>query len=159
MGLLEAVVRDNVYIDFGVEIQYSSDQVFNSYPYRFSTVTFQLIASTLLGQIADRLRVDRGYRPMHPIDGYTDEMCDQEGFYDFHIGLNDWSETKCDTFIRFVVVNTESPDNEEMYTIDLDENEQVAVYNRLDEQCRECLGKGCVDLLAESRKEMEEDEN
>ena len=159
MGLLEAVVRDNVFIDFGSEIQYDSDQVYDSYPCRFATVGFQLMPSTLLGQTADRIRVDRGYRPMHPLDGYTDEMCDQEGFYDFYIGLNDWSKTKCDTFIQFVVVNTESPDNEEMYTIDLDENEQVAVYNRLDEQCRECLGKGCVDLLAESRKEMEEDEN
>ena len=159
MGLLEAVVRDNVFIDFGSEIQYGSDQVYDSYPCRFATVGFQLMPSTLLGQTADRIRVDRGYRPMHPIDGYTDEMCDQEGFYDFYIGLNDWSRTKCDTFIQFAVVNTESPDNEEMYTIDLDENEQVAVYNRLDEQCRECLGKGCVDLLAESRKKMEEDEN
>ena len=159
MGLLEAVVRDNVFIDFGSEIQYGSDQVYDSYPCRFATVGFQLMPSTLLGQTADRIRVDRGYRPMHPIDGYTDELCDQEGFYDFYIGLNDWSKTKCDTFMQFVVVNTESPDNEEMYTIELDENEQVVVYNRLDEQCRECLGKGCLDLLAESRKKMEEDEN
>lgn len=127
MGLLEAVVRDNVFIDFGSEIQYGSDQVYDSYPCRFATVGFQLMSSTLLGQTADRIRVDRGYRPMHPIDGYTDEMCDQEGFYDFYIGLNDWSRTKCDTFIQFAVVNTESPDNEEMYTIDLDENEQAVV--------------------------------
>ena len=155
MGLLEAVVRDNVYIDFEVGIRYDSDQVFDSYPCRFATVGFQLMPSTLLGQIADRLRVDKGYNPMRPIDGYTNEMCDPEVFYDFYFGLNDWSETKCDTFIQFVVVNADSPDNEEMYTIDLSHDEQVAVYNRLDEQCRGQLGKSCTDLLAEAREEME----
>lgn len=155
MGLLETIIRDNVFIDFGAEIQYGSDQVYDSYPCRFATVSFQLMASTLLVQAADRMRVGRGYRPMHPVDGCTDGMCDQEVWYDFYIGLNGWSETKCDSFIQFVVVNTESPDNEEMYTIDLGVDEQAAIYNRLDEQCREYLGKGCADLLAESGKEME----
>lgn len=154
MGLLETIIRDNVFIDFGSEIRYGSDQVYDTYPCRFATVEFQLMASTLLGQAADRLRVDRGYRPVHPLDGYTDEMCDTEAWYDFYVGLNDWSGTKCDSFIQFVVVNTESPDNEEMYTIGLGADEQAAIYNRLDEQCRKYIGKGCADLLTESRKEM-----
>ena len=34
--------------------------------------------------------------------------------------------------------------------------EQKAVFASLDEQCRKYLGKSCDDLLAESRKQMEE---
>ena len=47
--------------------------------------------------------------------------------------------------------------NEELYTIDLNKEEEVAMFNRLDEQCRMYLGKGCADLLAEARMRMEED--
>ena len=56
------------------------------------------------------------------------------------------------------VCNSRSPDEGEMYTIDLSPDEQTALYNRLDEQCRKYLGKSCEELLAEARKAMEEDE-
>ena len=64
-----------------------------------------------------------------------------------------------DTCIEFVVVNSDSEDNEELYTIDLTKDEQAAIYSRLDEQCRKYLDKGCKELLAEARKRMEEDES
>ena len=97
------------------------------YPCRFATVEFQLMATSGLSQIADRIRKDAGFRPMHPMDEYTDETCDNEGFYDFYIGLNDAGEIKVDSCIEFVVVNSDSPDNEEHYSIDLNESEQEAV--------------------------------
>ena len=58
--------------------------------------------------------------------------------------------------IEFVVVNSDSPDNEESYTIDLTEEEQEFMYARLDAQCRKYLGKTCEELLAESHRELEE---
>ena len=54
-------------------------------------------------------------------------------------------------------MNSDSEDNEELYTIDLGKDEEIAMYNRLDEQCRQYLGKGCAELLAEAKKRMEED--
>lgn len=64
-----------------------------------------------------------------------------------------------DASLDFVVVNSDSEDNEETYTIDLTEEEQIAIYNRLDEQCRKYEGKSCEELLAEAKKRMEEDED
>ena len=156
MSLIERFLQDEMFIDFSAEILYGDDQMYLDYPCRFATVGFQLMATGGLCQIADRIRKDAGFKPMHPMDEFTDETCDQNGWYDFYVGLNDWDRTKTDSCIEVVVVNSDSPDNEEMYTIDLDGREQEAVYARLDEQCRKYLGKSCEELLTEAREKMEE---
>ena len=157
MTLTEGFVKNQIYIDFGAEVVYGSDQVNEFYPVRFATVGFQLIATNGLSEIADRIRKDLGFAPMHPMDEYTDETCDNEGWYDYYIALNGYSKTKVDSCIEFFVVNSESPDNEARYTIDLSESEQEVLYTRLDEQCRKYLGQSCEELLEESKTEMEED--
>ena len=154
MTLLEGILKDNVFVDFGSEAQFGSDQVYVDHPCRFATVTLQLMASPLLEEIADRIRMADGHRPMHSMDEYIDRTCDQDGWYDFYIGLNDISPLKIDTCIEFVVVNSDADDNEERYFIDLSPVEQERMYARLDEQCRGYLGKGCGELLEEARKEM-----
>ena len=159
MNLLEAYMKDEVFVDFGSEPMYGSDQACINYPIRFATVEFQLMATNGLTQIADRIRKDVGMRPMHPMDEYTDDTCDNEGWYDFYLGLNSFDDGHIDTCIEFCVVNADSEDNEEMYTIDLTKDEQTALYNRLDEQCRQYLGKGCEELLEEARKEMENEDH
>ena len=157
MYLLEAFMKDAVHVDFDSEIMYGSDQAFISYPIRFATVEFQLIATNALSQIADRIRKDIGFRSMHPMDECTDEACDNEGWYDFYMGLNMFTENHTDTCLTFMVVNSDSPDNEATYCIDLSPDEQAAMYNRLNEQCEERLGKGCEELLREADKQMAED--
>ena len=163
MTLMEGFIRDEIFIDFGTEIMYGDDQAYIDYPVRFPTVGFQLMATSGLSRIADRIRKDRGMRPMHAMDEYTDDTCDNEGWYDFFIGLNGYADNHMDSCIDFVVVNADSEDNEELYTIDLSEEEQAAVYNRLDEQCRKYEGKSCEELLEEARRlmleDMEEDES
>ena len=157
MTLLEGFVRDEIFIDFGADVLYGSDQCNVSFPCRFPTVTFQLMATNGLSQIADRTRKDLGFAPMHPMDEYTDETCDNDGWYDFYISLNGYAENHMDSSIEFVVVNSNSPDDEERYSIDLTEEEQDAVLKRLNEQCQKYLGKDCLELLAEAQKQMEED--
>lgn len=157
MGMFEAVLKDNVFVDFGAEIMFGDDQMYLDYPHLFATVGFELMATSLLCEIADRIRKEQGFKPLHPMDEYTDETCDQNGFYNFYAGLNAWSDSRCDSCIEFVVCGSDSPDNEEMYTIDLNREEEYAMYNRLDEQCREYLGKSCADLLSEAEKRMEDD--
>lgn len=157
MTLLEGFVRDQIYIDFGAEILYGEDQCCLDQPCHFPTVGFQLMVTEGLVQIADRIRKDEGYRPMHPLDEFTDATCDNEGWYDFYVGINGFADNHMDNCIEFVVVNADSEDNEELYTIDLLEQEQKAVYNRLDEQCRKYLEQSCEDLLAEARKRMEDE--
>ena len=158
MNLIEGFLKDNLFVDFGSEILYGSDQMNVSCPIRFATVSFQLMSTSGLSQIVDRMRKDAGFVPLHPMDEYTDETCDSDAWYDFYIGINDLPDCPVDSCIEAVVVNASSPDNEETYTIDLDGHEQDYVYSRLDEQCRQYLGKGCADLLKEAREMMKEDD-
>ena len=158
MNLLEAFIRDEIFIDFGADVLYGSDQCNVSFPCRFPTVTFQLMATNGLSQIADRIRKDLGFAPMHPMDEYTDDTCDNDGWYDFYVGINGYAENHMDSCIEFVVVNSNSLDCEERYSIDLTtEEEQDAVFKHLNEQCQKYLGKDCLDLLAEAQRQMEED--
>ena len=159
MNLLKSILKDELFIDFGSEILYGSDQMYMDYPVRFATVTFKLMETELLSRIADRIRLDKheGLLPMHPMDEYTEETCDQGGWYDLFLEINDFDESKVNSYIEVIVVSSDAPDNEELYTIDLDEHEQECVYARLDEQCRQYLGKSCAELLAEARKRMEDD--
>ena len=158
MNLIEGFLKDNLFIDFGSEIFYGSDQMNVSCPVRFATVSFQLMSTCGLSQIADRIRKDAGFVPLHPMDEYTDETCDSDGWYDFYISINDLPDCKVDTGIEVIVVNSSSPDNEGSYTIDLDGYEQEHVYARLDEQCRMYLGKSCDDLIKEARAAMKGEE-
>lgn len=159
MNLIEGFLKDNLFIDFGSEIIYGSDQMYVSYPVRFATVGFQLMSTAGLSQIADRIRKDAGFVPLNPMDEFTGETCDSDAWYDFYIGINDLPDCKVDTGIEVIVVNSSSPDNEESYTIDLDGYEQEHVYARLDEQCRMYLGKSCEDLIKEARAVMEGEKN
>ena len=156
MSLFERIIQDQVFIDFGADFMYGDDQACVNYPIRFPTVQFQLMATDCLVQIADRIRKDKGFKPMHPMDEYTDATCDNEGWYSFYIGINGYADNRMDSSLDFVVVNTDSEDNEELYSIDLSPEEQSALYNRLDEQCRKYEGKSCEELLAEARVRMEE---
>ena len=52
------------------------------------------------------------------------------------------------------MTTTDAPDVDERYTIDLSEEDQRELYAALDRECREKLGKGCEDLLAEARTRM-----
>lgn len=157
MNLIEGFVRDEIFVDFGSEIIYGSDQQNVNYPSRFPTVGFQLMATYGLSQIADRIRKDAGFKPMHPMDEFTDDTCDNEGWYDFYVGINGSADNHMDGCIEFYVVNADSEDNESRYFIDLTAEEQSAIYARLDEQCRMYLGKSCEELLAEAGRELEEE--
>lgn len=154
MTLMEGFVRDNIFIDFGSEILYGSDQANLTYPRRFATVEFPLVSTDGLTQIADRIRRDLGYMPTRPMDGFTEDNCDSGAWYNFYTGISTFTENRMGNCIEFVVVNAQSDDNEKLYVIDLSEEEKAAVFQRLEEQCRAHLGKSCERLLQEARNEI-----
>ena len=151
-GLARDALRAEVQIDTDAEYMLGDDQAYNCYPTRFATVEFQLVDTLELSQIADTIRKAKGFSPMLEDGG------DMEGWYDFSLGLNSYTETSLDTGIRFAVVNTESPDNEGYYIIDLSEEEQRLIYNALDDQCRRYYEESYADLLEEARQAMEGDD-
>ena len=159
MTLTEKFIADAIQLDSGAEVIYGSDQMCDTYPCRFATVEFQLMATDALVEVADRIRMEKGYLPMHPQDGRTDDV-DNDGFYDFYIGISrlpgENQLVKLDSSISFVVVNSDSDDNEDMYTIDLTASEAEYVYEILNRQCRRYHGKDCETLMAEAEKELYE---
>ncbi len=162
MTLIECIVNENIFIDFEKEIIYGSDQQYVSYPSRFASVSFSLSDTKLLNRLADRIRIRNGFKPLdaseeNHLEKNPDEMTFPYAWYEFFIGLNDFTESKVDSCICFTVQDVDSPDDGKSYTIDLGEDEQKFIYKRLDEQCREHLGKSCEELLAEARRRMEED--
>ena len=159
MNLVEGFVKNEIFIDFGEEILYRSSVLHNA-PLlcRFPTVTFSLWTTNGLNQIADRIRTDLGFVPMHPMDKYTHNTCDNDGWYDFRVGINGYRKNHMDSCIEFTAMSTYSPDEGKRYTIDLTEEEQKTVFSYLDEQCQKYLGKSCEGLLKEAEKQMMEDE-
>ena len=152
MTLIEGFAKNEIYMDFSTDVRYGSEQVYMDYPCRFATVGFQLMPTAALYRLADRIRKDAGYRPMHAMDEYSEASCDQSGWYEFFVSINSFTDNHMGSCIEFVVVGSDSEDNEELYTIDLTAKEQTAVYNRLDEECCKYLGKSCEDLLKESNE-------
>lgn len=158
--LIDRFMRENVSIDPHTEIMYGSDQAYVNCPCRFAMVGFEICAGYGLQLLVDRLRKDLGFKPLEPIDDEDyDKDCDQTGEYYFYVGLNDYTDSKVDTCITVIIANSESPDNEEIYTIDLSDEEQRALYRRLDEESRILFGQSCEDLLGEARKEMMSNES
>ena len=157
MTLTENFIQNAIHLDAGAEIMYGSDQMYDTYPCRFPTVEFELMATDALVEVADCIRLEKGYKPMHPRDGRTDDV-DNDGWYDFYIGISklpgDHQQCQLDNCINFVVVNSDSDDNEDMYEITLTELEQELVYEILNRQCRKYHGKDCSTLLAEAEKEL-----
>ena len=139
MTLTEKFITDAIQLDSGAEVMYGSDQIYDTYPCRFPTVEFQLTATDALVEVADRIRLEKGYKPMHPRDGRTDDV-DNDGWYNFYVGISklpgDHQQCQLDSSISFVVVNSDSDDNEDMYTIDLTESEKECVFDIMNRQCR-----------------------
>lgn len=157
MTLTEKFIREAIQLDSNAEVIYGSDEIFDTYPCRFPTVEFQLIATDALAEIADRIRMEKEYKPMHPRDGRIDDV-DNDGWYDFYLGvsklLGENQECRLDNCITFIVVNSDSDDNEDMYEIQLTDDERSAVHDILNAQCRRYHGKDIAAMLSKAEKEM-----
>ena len=162
--LSEDLINTEIFIDFDSELIYGEDQAYICCPKRFPTVRFQLMSTRGLVEIADGIRHKLGFKPMYPAQGCKSNDCnactdcndiDCDGWYDFFISLNGLNESHLDTCIAVVVAGSDSLDNEDMYTIDLSEDEQKMLYKRFDEQCRRTIDKTCEELLKEAEEMME----
>ena len=157
MTLTENFIRETIHLDGNAEVMFGSDEMYDTYPCYIPTVEFMLVATDALAEVADRIRMEKGFLPTHPRDGRTDEV-DNDAWYDFYIGIcrlpGENQPCQLDSSITFTVVNSDADDNEDMYTIDLTETERECVYEILNRQCRRYHGKDCAELLAESEKEL-----
>ena len=146
---------DQILIGFNEEIMYGEDQMDVHFPARFPTVILSLRDTDALVSLADKIRTSGGGKPLYPMEGYPWEACDQNGWYNFYIGINDSPAPPVDTSISAYVDSPDCEDNGSYYAIPIPEAGMNALFQSLDAQCRKHLGKSCADLLTEARKEME----
>ena len=151
-------VEKAIWIDNDGYWNFGSDQAYIDYPVRFPTVTIALEGTVALTKIVDAIRVEAGHLPMMYPNGWTKEdgydNFDCDGWYNYYVTLNGFSDTMVDNCIEAIVASPNADDNEQSYYIDLTEAEQIAIYNELDKQLRERFDTSCEKLLEESRQEM-----
>lgn len=147
---------EQIRIDFDSALMYGEDQMDICYPVRFPTVTFSLYDFDTLVSLADRARTSNGGRPLYPMEGYPEETCDQNSWYNFYISINDAPSCPVTPYISAYVYGSDCADDGYEYAIPIPKADMSALYESLDDQCRKHLGKSCADLLAEARMEMEE---
>lgn len=147
-----------IWISYDGYWNYGSDQANINYPVRFPTVTIELESTYVLTEIVDAMRVEDGHLPMLYPDGWTAEMgydsFDCDGWYNYYITLNGFTDTMVCNCIEAVVESPNADDNEQSYYIPLSEAEQIAIYHELDRQLKERFNTSCDELLEEARQEM-----
>ena len=137
-------------VDFSVELDYGHSVDGTHYPRAFATVSFGLHATETLFDLADKARIDAGYDPCCPGPEY-------DGYYSFYYGLNLHDGQSVDSYIEFVVCDSNQDDNDHSYLIHVAEDAKEEAWKVLDPQFKKELGKGCAELLEEARKELEGD--
>lgn len=146
--ITELFLDDAISLDTNAEPLYGREQAFVDYPAVFPTVDLELESTDGLVRIVDAIRTAKGYLPI--MIPNADGEYDAEGWYNFHVGLNGFTETGLDTCIDCVVCNAVSEDDEDVYSLDLSREEQQIIFDLLDVKCREAFGAGCRDLLKEA---------
>ena len=125
------VISRNIKIDFEEDFLYGQDQMYNSYPVVFPTVMFFLEETDGLMEEAMAAVNDETFHPGR-----------------FYVGICGLPDRKVENSINF------DDEGDDAWAIDLSEDEQKELWEALDAQCREKLGKGCEELLKESEAQM-----
>lgn len=138
--------EQNIFLDRRDELLLDCAEAYNCFPVVIAEVQFELPCSDGLIALADEIRAREG--------GYPPLSESETGWYNFYTGINDFTKTHMDNCISFSVNDESAPDDWSNYDIPLDEAEQLAVFDRLNELCMEHYGRGCEAFLEESRREF-----
>ena len=146
--------ENTIFIDRDGYWNFGSDQAYIDYPIKFPTVTIALQDTHELNKLIDAARMEAGHKPMFPENWkeLDPEDWDDNGWYNFYVGLNGWSNTRVDACIEAIVQSEWADDNEQSYYIDLTEAEQLAIYNELNKQLIRRFGTSCKELLKEAEE-------
>lgn len=145
---------DSIRIDPEGYWNFGSDQANVNYPVRFPTVMIALESTFELDRPVDAMRVEAGHLPMFPWMDLGIDDYDDDGWYNFYIGLNGFTDTMVDNCITAIVQSRNADDDECEYDIPLTEAEQNEIYKVVDAQLCERFDTSCDELLEEARQEM-----
>lgn len=130
--------ENNIFFDPNEEYLFDADEVYLTETVVYPMVEFSLPCTYGLIAAADELRKEKGHGPL------------RDGWYNFYICLNGFNDTGVEDYMNVVVNDDSAEDDYACYSIDLDEEEQLNIWYRLDVLCRKHYGKGCEELLSEA---------
>lgn len=140
------MLTDNEVLNLKLEREFdpymSHDQVFDSSPVVFPTLTLELLDMEPLNRIADKIRVENGCLPCYDESGEFDS----EGYYRFFVTFYGvWPGCE-----NCIVVNYLGGHGEmEEFQIDLTEEQRLALFAMLNRECEELFDESAVDQMVE----------
>lgn len=144
------MLTDNEVLNLKLEREFdpymSHDQVFDSFPSVFPTLTLELLDTEPLNRIADKIRVENGCLPCYDESGEFDS----EGYYRFFVTFYGvWPG--CENCIVFEYVGGHGETDE--YEIPLTDHQRELLFASLNAQCEYEFGETAVDMMAEYANE------
>lgn len=127
----------------------SHDQMYDSFPIVFPTVTLELFDTEPLNRMADKIRVENGHLPCYDESGDFDS----EGYYRFFVTLYGvWPG--CENCITFEYVGDRGQTEEShLYEIPLTDHQRELLFASLNAHCEYEFGEPAVDMMAEYANE------
>ena len=124
----------------------SHDQMYDSFPIVFPTVTLELFDTEPLNRIADEIRVENGHLPCFDDSGEYDD----DGWYRFFVTLYGvWPG--CENCIVFRYENGEEESDE--YEIPLTDHQRELLFASLNAYCEDEFDETAMDMMAEYANE------
>lgn len=138
----------------------SCDQTYDSFPCVFPTFSVNLCETDGLNAIADDMRRREGFKTLFDNDcnGGDCANCQNDctAWYNFMIDLNGYNDHHIDTRIFVWISELTDPDDGETFYIDLNEEEQEYIYQRIDAELQENFGQTCESVLEATAYNMRE---
>lgn len=127
----------------------SHDQMYDSFPIVFPTVTLELFDTEPLNRMADKIRVENGHLPCYD----ESRAFDSEAYYRFFVTLYGvWPG--CENCITFDYVGDRGQTEESyLYEIPLTEHQRELLFASLNAQCKYEYDETAVDMMAEYANE------
>lgn len=144
-------IKNNVFLDPACEACYDEDcAIENGKEKKYATANFALQSTDSLIELADRIRANLGYRPFYHWDGMQETELDEDGWYDFYIGLSEKNKYYVDDFIEIVVESDIADDDGHSYKYYLNEHQQETTARVINEQLWEYQESSIMQVLREA---------
>ena len=142
----------NIFVCLDTDPEFSTDQMFVRTPIVFPQMKLELLDTTGLNEEADEIRVANGYLPCYPnIEKWGVQELDNDGTYRFFVTLYGvWPG--CENCIEAQYIGGHGEIEE--FEIELSEDQRLALFAMLNEQCFNELDATAVYLMRKYAEEI-----
>lgn len=144
-------IKNNIFLDPACEPCYDVEYVSEGgSEKKYDTANFALQSTDNLIELADRIRADLGHKPFYHWDGMQETELDEDGWYNFYIGLSEKNKYYVDDFIEIVVESDIADDDGHSYKYYLSEHQRETTARVINEQLWEYQESSIMQVLREA---------